>query len=109
MTACRIAGALLVALTAATTGRGQTCTLAETIKPGDCFRYGIDMSLQGEMRFRKAQGEHKVSLSAKARHDFPERVLAASGDAVQRTARIYEKATVTIERGKDKAATTLRP
>jgi hypothetical protein len=109
MTEWRVSGALLVALAAATAGRGQTCTLAEAIKPGDCFRYGIDMSLSGEMRFGKDGRTAKVALSAKARHDFAERVLAAGGAAVTRTARVYEKATVTIERGRDKATTTLRP
>lgn len=103
MRAWHVSGALLFALAAATAGRAQTCTLAEAPQPGDCFRVAIDLALTGEMRFRKAS-EVKVPLSATARHELSERALAAG-----RVARVYDKAALTIERGRDKSATTLRP
>jgi hypothetical protein len=53
MLAWRVACAGLLALTAVPAAWSQTCTLAEMVKPGDCFRYSIEMKLSGEMRFNK--------------------------------------------------------
>lgn len=87
----------------------QTCNLVDVVQQGDCFRYGIEMKLQGEMRFQKESGPVPVKLSASASHAYPERVLAASGGLVQKSARVYEAARLTVERGADKTTTTLRP
>jgi hypothetical protein len=96
-------------LTAAPLGRAQTCTLAETVQPGDCFRWGIDMKLAGEMRFVNEHGKTvPVKLSARAKHAFPERVLAAAGGLAQKSARVYESASAAIQRGGDRSENVLR-
>src|SRR5436309_10702717 len=85
-------------------GGAQTCTLAETIKPDDCFRYAIEMKLTGQMRFVGEEGKRvPVKLSAQGKHAFPERVLKAEAGLVQKSSRVYEQATVTIERGRDRS------
>ncbi len=110
MTAWRvqwIVGLLLAAVPAA---QAQTCTLAETVQPGDCFRYGLDMKLTGQMRFAGDNGKSvPVPLSARASHSFPERILAAAGNQVQKCARVYESASAVIERGRDRSENSLRP
>jgi hypothetical protein len=107
MNAWRSFAALVVSLAAASAGWGQTA-LTEVVKPGDCFRYEIGMKLTGEMRFRKDAGTVPVKLLAGATHTYPERVLAASGSIVQKAARVYESAKVSIARGTDRSETTLR-
>ena len=107
MYAWRSFAALLVTLAAASAGWGQTA-LTEVVKPGDCFRYDISMKLTGEMRFRKDSGVVPVKLLASATHSYPERVLMASGSVVEKAARVYESAKVTIARGTDRSESTLR-
>src|SRR5262249_31421185 len=109
MRALHFPAAMILGLAAASAGWAQTCALAEVIKPGDCFRYGIDMKLAGEMRFQKEAGAVPVKLNASASHAFPERILAADGAMVQKVARIYETAKLTIERGNERSSSTLRP
>jgi hypothetical protein len=99
---------VLLGLTVSSVGWTQTCSLVEIVKQGDCFRYGIEMKLQGEMRFRKESGTVPVKLSASASHVFSERVLVVSGTLIQKSARIYETARLTIERGGDRSGCQLR-
>ena len=79
------------------------------VQQGDCFRYAVEMKLTGEMRFNKDAGVVPAKISASASHAYPERVLAVSGNMVQKSARVYEVAKLTVERGADKSVTTLRP
>src|SRR5262249_7975905 len=69
----------------------------------------IDMKLTGEMRFRKDSGTVPVKLAASASHVFPERVLLVNSASVQKAARSYETARVTIDRGNDHSECVLRP
>ncbi len=108
MVVWRSFAALFVTLAAASAGWGQTA-LTEVVKPGDCFRYDISMKLTGEMRFRKDSGTVPVKLVANATHSYPERVLNASGSIVEKAARVYESAKVSITRGTDRSESTLRP
>jgi hypothetical protein len=90
--------------------RAQTCTLTETPAVGDCFQYRIDMKLTGEMRFVSEDAQTvPVKLSAQARHAFAERALAVTAGLVHKSARVYESATASIERGRDRSENTLRP
>jgi hypothetical protein len=98
---------LVLLLAVAPAGWSQSCVLAEQVKQGDCFHYGIDMKLEGEMRFSDKVAP--VKLAASARHAYPERVLTAEGALVQKAARIYQEARAGIERGSHKAESTLRP
>jgi hypothetical protein len=95
-------------LLAASQGRGQTCSLAEVVKAGDCFHCTIDMQLEGEMRFRQDGKTVPVKLAATAHHAYPERVLAAGGSLVLKSARLYEAAGASIRRGPSKTDSTLR-
>jgi hypothetical protein len=109
MSAWRVTGAVALLLTAVPAGWSQTCTLAERIKPDDCFRYGINMQLEGELRFKREDKLVSVPLSATAQHSFPERVLTADGGVVQKTARLYETAKARITRDRTSTDHTLRP
>jgi hypothetical protein len=104
----RASGAVVLLLAAVPASWAQTCTLAEMVKPGDCFRYGLDMQLKGEIRFKKDEKTIPIKLAASASHAYPERVLAFEGGVVQKSARVYETARATIERGEQKAFSTLR-
>lgn len=109
MRAWRYSGAVLVVLVAGSTGWGQSCTLIEAIKPGDCFHYRLDMKLSGEMRFQKESGNVPVQLTATASHAFPERILASTGNWIDKAARSYDTARVAIDRGNDRSECVLRP
>lgn len=109
MRAWRYPAALLLVLAAAANGWGQTCTLSEPVKTGDCFHYTIDMNLTGEMRFQKESGNVPVKLTASASHVFPERILALTGNLIDKAARSYDTARVTIDRGSDRSDCVLRP
>ena len=76
MAVWRTLGAVLVTLAATRTGGAQTCTLAETVKPGDCFQVQMDMTLAGGLDI--SQGGKVVTLkqTATATHTFPERILS---------------------------------
>ncbi len=89
--------------------RAESCNLVDVVEQGQCFRYAIEMKLTGEMRFHKESGVVTARLNASASHAYPERVLAVSGNLIQKAARIYETATLMVERGSDKSLTTLRP
>jgi hypothetical protein len=109
MRAWLVPAAVLLVLAATPAGRAQTCSLADVVSQGDCFRYSIEMKLTGEMRFQKDTGTVPARLSATAQHVFPERVLVASGNIIQKSARIYDTAKLAIDRGGDRSTITLRP
>lgn len=110
MGAGRIVGTAAVLLALAPAGWGQTCTLLESVQPGDCFSIQLDMKLSGEMRVRKEEKNISLPLKAEAHHRYAERILAVapSGDA-QKAARAYESATASIKVDKDKSDRILRP
>jgi hypothetical protein len=108
MKAWRVSGAVLLFLVAVPAGWGQTSTLAEMVKPGNCFHYELDMQLNGEIRFKKDDKTVPVKLAASAGHAYAERVLAADGALVQKGVRLYETARASIQRGEQKVDSTLR-
>jgi hypothetical protein len=87
----------------------QTYPLTETVKPGDCFRVRLEMSLTGEIKVNNDGKPETLPLTAKATHEFPERVLAA-GDRglVEKSARVYETATAAITVARDSETKGLR-
>ncbi|HEY7422762.1 MAG TPA: hypothetical protein VH682_00745 [Gemmataceae bacterium] len=99
--------ALLLAVTPA--GWGQTCTLAEDVKAGDCFKIQLDMKLSGEMRIRKDDKTIPLKLEAAASHEYTERILVVSEGGVQKAARVYETAKSTTTVGSDRLERNLRP
>ncbi len=109
MGAWRILGGLAAILTAAPAARGQTYPLVETPRPGDCFRIKLEMTLDGDMNIVRDHKPVSLKLEARARHEFPERVLAVDPNgAIQKTARVYETAVATISRNGQRAEHTLR-
>jgi hypothetical protein len=109
MRAWHIPAVILLTLTSTPHGAAQTCPLVEVVKPGDCFRYSLETRLTGEISFQKESGAAKVKLAAQASHVFPERVLVAPGSIIHKTARSYEAARMSVERGGDRSAWELRP
>jgi hypothetical protein len=83
--------------------------LAERVEVGDCYQISLDMNLTGEIRFRKEATPITVKLAAKAAHAYVERAMAVENNMIQRSARVYETAKVTIDRGSDRSECTLRP
>jgi hypothetical protein len=108
MKAWRVSGAVVLLLVAVPAGWGQSCNLAEMVKPGDCFRYDLDMKLNGEIRFRQEEKTVPVKLAATASHAYPERVLEANGALLQKSVRVYETAKANIQRGEQKSERSLR-
>jgi hypothetical protein len=110
MAAWRILGSVVLVLTLAGSAIAQTYPLAETPKPGDCYRFRLDMTLSGELRINKDGKQVPIKLEARARQEFPERVLLVGRNNLpQKVARSYEavKATITVDG--DRSERTLRP
>src|SRR5579885_3129490 len=106
----RVLGTMGLLLAMTPLGWAQTCTLAETSQPGECFQIQLNMKLSGEIQMRKDDKVGPLKLEATAVHEYPERVLAVAPDGlVQKTARIYETAKATIAAGGERAERTLRP
>jgi hypothetical protein len=100
MAAWRILASMVVSLAAVTSVSGQTVSLTETAKVGDCFNLHLEMKLAGEMHVRKDGKPVSLKLEATAVHDFPERILSVGERGLlTKTARYYEaaKALVTTE------------
>jgi hypothetical protein len=94
---------------AAQTGSGQTYSLKETPKVGECFRIHLEMKLQGEIRINADGKPTTIPLEAHATHEFPERILALNPKEVpEKTARVYETAKATIKVGPDRTERSLR-
>src|SRR5437660_10450513 len=98
MTALRTLVSLAVAVAAAGAASAQTYPLAETPQAGDCAQFHLEMSLAGEMHITRDDKPVALKLSATARHDFPERILAVSPAGVpQKAVRVYETAKAAIQ------------
>jgi hypothetical protein len=109
MFAWRVPGAVLVLLAAVPAGWAQTHSLAEAVKAGDCFRYGVDMKLSGELRINKEGKRVPIPLTANASHAFTERVLVVGTTGlVEKSARAYESAKAVIGVGGDRTERSLR-
>jgi hypothetical protein len=109
MAAWRIVATLVVLLAAARTGWTQTYPLAEPVKEGDCFRLRLDMTLQGEIKVHREGKPESLPLSAKASHEYPERVLVLGSTGLpEKVARIYEAASATVTAAGERSEKTLR-
>lgn len=74
----------------------QNVPLAEAPLAKAAFRIELKMDLTGEIRVQQDGKTKTLKQSATAQHVFLERVLDAKNDAAEKTARLYEKAEVTI-------------
>src|SRR5437588_6188747 len=109
MAAWRTVGSLLLVLFSASVDRAQPYSLSETVKPGDSFRFHLDMRLAGEMRVTREGKIVPIKLAASATHEFPERILKVAATGLpEKTARFYEIAKADIRAGTDRSDRTLR-
>jgi hypothetical protein len=109
MFAWRVVATVAFLLTAAAFGRGESYSLTETLKEGDCFRIQLEMKLSGEIRVPRDGNTGTIKLEAMATHTFPERILAVGeGNVAEKTARVYETAKSVISRDGNKTESTLR-
>ncbi len=109
MISWRLLGTLGCMLAGAAPVVAQSVPLAEAVKPGDCFRVQLDMTLKGQMQGQGEQGPRTIPLEATAALTYTERILAGgSGPVVDKTARLYEIAKATIQVGADKTERSLR-
>jgi hypothetical protein len=109
MASWRTLAGVLVLLAAAAPGWTQTYSLAENLKPGDCFHIHLDMSLTGEIKVVREGKPLPLKLAAAASHDFPERVLGVAGGTAEKCARVYDKAAAAITVAQDRTERVLRP
>jgi hypothetical protein len=84
--------ATLFALVASTPLAFGQATLTEAPAAGDCFRYGVELSLAGKMVIAQDGAKQSLPLEAKARLVFSERTLATADGLPARSARHYEDA-----------------
>jgi hypothetical protein len=77
----------------ASTAAGQTHTLVESPRPGDCNKYELSMTLKGELRVSREGKVVPIPINASAEHRFSERVLEAKEKGLpEKVARYYEQA-----------------
>jgi hypothetical protein len=90
--------------------RGQTHSLIDSPKSGDCIHYDISMTLKGELRINRDGKTVAIPLTADARHQFAERVLEAKEKGLpEKVARYYEVARSTLHVDGAASAKSLRP
>lgn len=82
----------------------QTYTLAEELKPGDCFHHRLEMSLTGELRVNRDGKPAPLREAATATHEFHERILNVDKMGLaEKCARRYTTAKAAITIGNDRA------
>jgi hypothetical protein len=109
MAGWRMIGSLLVVF-AASGASAQEYNLTNKIDVGSCWRTTLAMDLKGEIRIARNGQRVPLKLSASARHEFMERLLADGSDGMPgKTARVYERAAADIRVDGDRSLRSLRP
>ncbi len=103
----RFPAALACAAALAAPAPGQMVTLAEAVKPGDCAKYAVGLTVAGKMILTQDGQKNELKLAAAARHQFSERVLAVDGGMAKKTLRSYETAEAKAAAGPNEIARTL--
>jgi hypothetical protein len=102
----------LALLVAAGPAFGQTYSLAESTKEGDCTLITIETSLTGELKVSRDGKPAAVKIAAKNEHTLVEKVLATEKGLPKRTARRYtaavSRATLDGEKAERSLATNRR-
>ena len=104
----RSAMGLVVAVLFTGSAFGQTVTLGEEVKPGELFRYELDLKLAGKMKVERQGKLDAIPFQAIATHKFVERI--ESGDArggVGKVLRHYEVAKSNGDSGVDRTSREL--
>ncbi|MSR55641.1 MAG: hypothetical protein EXS09_20510 [Gemmataceae bacterium] len=71
---------------------GQTVSITESIREGDCFRVVATTSLTGTLKVSRDGKSTPLKIAAKNEHDFFERVLETNKGLIQKSARYYQTA-----------------
>ena len=104
----RSAMGLVVAVLFTGSAFGQSVTLGEEVKPGELFRYELDLKLAGKMKVERQGKLDAIPFQAIATHKFVERI--ESGDArggVGKVLRHYEVAKSNGDSGVDRTSLEL--
>jgi hypothetical protein len=110
MAAWRILAVLAGLSLSAGLASAQTYSLAEELKPGDCFHVRMDMSLTGELRVSRDGKLVPLRETASATHDFGERILSVDKIGLaEKSARRYATAKAAITVGNDRSEHSLNP
>ncbi|HEV3116769.1 MAG TPA: hypothetical protein VGY58_06930 [Gemmataceae bacterium] len=110
MAAWRTVAVAFLALLLGPKAWGQTYTLSEKPRPGDCFRIHLDLVLSGEIKIRKEGKLLTVKQQASAMHEFPERILNVGDNGLPaKAARFYEQASSSISLNGEASERRLRP
>jgi len=101
--------AIVLLLAVAPMATAETYPLTENVKVGDCFRVRLDMTLTGDIKISRDGKPATLPLTARANHEFPERVLVVGDNGlVEKSARVYETANAVITVDRDREEKSLR-
>jgi hypothetical protein len=110
MSSWRALGSLAIVLLVGVQARAQTFELSEAPLVDSCFRIDIGMSLDGEIKVRQDGQTLTIKQSARARHQFLERILKANPAGLgDRAIRYYQSADARITVDKDESTRHFRP
>lgn len=96
MTSHRVAGSLLVLAVFASGALAQSAMLGESALVDSCHQVKLNLDLKGKITFQSQGKTQTVEHNAVATHAFAERVLEGKGAVAEKSARVYETASVTI-------------
>jgi hypothetical protein len=80
---------LAIGMAVALPAFGQTYTLTEAPREGECFRLSMETQLTGTLKVNRDGKPVAVKVAARNEHQFSERVLAAGNGVVRKAARHY--------------------
>jgi hypothetical protein len=99
----RYISALAVAIAATSQVLAQPVNLTEKAAPGDRAKFTLELDLKGNLFVVQNKEKQPISLEAKARHIFADRVLAVGDGSPLSSVRYYEEAAASAVVGGEKA------
>src|SRR5262245_62138066 len=100
---------LALALLAQPAARAQTCVPPEDQPAHQGFHVQLSMELSGKITVRQDGKPLSFAQTAKAKHDFLERILISKAGVASKSARYYEAAEVVLVRDKNLNRSVLKP
>src|SRR5262245_32476475 len=99
----------LALILAASVVQAQSYSLTETLHPGECLSYDLNMTLKGELRVSSDGKTVPIPLAATAQHQFVERLLEVKdGKTALKAARHYSLAKSVVQVNATSHERTLR-
>src|SRR5262245_12638251 len=88
---------------------GETITLVEAAKKGDCSHIRLHMELTGEMQATKDGKQVPLKLAAVADHDFVQKILEVAEKGLpNKSVCVFDRAKANITVGREKTEKILR-